>query len=145
MNFITNHDNKTELTILQEYFLRAGIQLSDKDYFKLLKHQSFILQQLQLVELDSAKLLQIISPFLSSSYMHEGNYMNICKKVISSYYAIRSKLDWHSDDKDIIICLCEEYVKSYGEDTEMLSERTMKKLIKEGGIIRNERFNSFLQ
>ena len=85
---------------LKEDFLAIKVTLSLEDYQNLLTYQGQVCKQLEWVELDPAKMREIIIPIIESGYRHDQNYIDTLRMIIRSYYMVRSQNDWRlSDDR----------------------------------------------
>lgn len=123
--------SNNELQEIQQTLLSYGISLRPHDISQLIQYQTKICDQLDWVETDSMKLQQIIQPFLQTNLIHTADILIVLKKIIQSYYIIRSKGNDSLSDERICQRLSQEYQKYEGLNLETLAKRTMQRIIKE--------------
>lgn len=88
------------------------------------------LNRLEWVETDEHKLDFLLSPFLSSKYVHDENQLEVCKKVIFIFYTIRKKTGL--PDQEILDSILYCFERSRGMFFESLDQEVYQYWIEKG-------------
>ena len=75
------------------------------------------------METDKKKIETIAYTLLSTGYLHEGNYLDVLKKVISIYYRMRKKLTNRVSDQQLLASIIKHYTMLSGMGIENLFTR----------------------
>ncbi|MGN1343118.1 MAG: DUF6323 family protein [Traorella sp.] len=110
------------------HFLSSKLSLTDKEIQMLYHYQQKVCEKLDWIETNPEKLNQLLSPFLQTNLVNSADLMQILKKIIQSYYLIRSQINYTLSDEFIIYQLSQEYQHSFGLDLTHLASRTMKRI-----------------
>ena len=86
-------------------------------------YQAKLCRKLEWVETDKKKIETIAYTLLSTGYLHEGNYLDILKKVISIYYRMRKKLTNKVRDQQLLASIINQYTMLSGMGIESLFTR----------------------
>lgn len=108
--------NSQEITV-------QNITITNEDFNVLQDYQAKLCRKLEWVETDKKKIETIAYTLLSTGYLHEGNYLDILKKVISIYYRMRKKLTNKVRDQQLLASIINQYTMLSGMGIESLFTR----------------------
>lgn len=106
----------------QEITIR-NMAITNEDFKILQDHQAKLCRKLEWVETDKKKIETIAYTLLSTGYLHEGNYLDVLKKVISIYYRMRKKLTNRVSDQQLLASIIKHYTMLSGMGIENLFTR----------------------
>lgn len=108
--------NSQEITI-------GNMEMTNEDFKILQDLQAKLCRKLEWVETDKKKIETIAYTLLSTGYLHEGNYLDVLKKVISIYYRMRKKLTNRVSDQQLLASIIKHYTMLSGMGIENLFTR----------------------
>lgn len=123
---------KNSISVINEYLMIRGFELSDEEVEELFQYQKYVLEREEGIEFDDQMLFKIIQPYTNSPYLSYENKMGILKSAIYLYYKIRMRFDWHLDDLDLMDVCYKCYIESFGILEKDLIQTIIAKLKKEG-------------